>query len=124
MNTLNLRVASESFSADANGSVLDNSTLGVRSTNARSLDARIDASLFNASLGGLTVRINFALWLDNRFDDSRPRLAANEWIACVSVGAGADGIVPDHLASSVNSASSRARVFTFLSNACVVVGTV
>ena len=95
----------------------DNSAFGVRSANTRPLDTWVNATLFNTCLGCLTIRIDFAFWLDNRFDDSRSGLATDKWITRVTVRTRTDRIVSDDLTLSINSASSRTRVFTFLSNA-------
>ena len=66
LETLDLRIAGESFSADTDGSVLDNSTFGVRSANTGPLEARIDTTLFDTSLSGLTIGINFTFGFDDR----------------------------------------------------------
>lgn len=125
LETLDLRIASESFGADADRTVLDNSALGVGSANTGPLETRINTALFDASLSGLTVRIDFTFGLDNRcFDDSWSRLAPDERITSVAVGARANWVVANHLTASIYTASSWARVFTFLGDASLVVGTV
>ena len=121
---LNLRVSSESLGADADGPVLDNSALGVGSADGGPFDARVDATLFDAGLGRLAVRVHFALDLDDRLDDGRTRLAPDERIAGEAAGAGADGIVADDLAPGVESASAGTRIATALVDAGQIVGAI
>ncbi len=94
-----MRITDESFGTDTDGSVLDDSADGVAGANGRSLNTRIDTTLFDTGLGGLTIPIHFALWFDDRFDTSGSRLTTNERIARVSIGTGADWIVTDNLAT-------------------------
>jgi len=97
--TLYLRITDESFGTDTNGSVLDNSADGIAGANGRSLDTRINTTLFDTGLGSLTIPIHFAFRFNDGFDTSGSRLTTNEWIAGVSIGAGADWIVTDNLAT-------------------------
>lgn len=124
LETLDLRIAGETFSADADGPVLNDSALGVRCANAGPLDARIEATLFDTSLSCLAIRIDFAFGLDHRFDDGRTRLTSDERVASEAISAGADRVVSDHLTAGVDSASSWARISTFLGDTGHAVGTV
>jgi hypothetical protein len=125
LETLDLRIAGESFGADADGSVLDNSAFGVGSANTRTLEARIDTALFDASLSRLTIRIDFTFGLDDRrFNGSWSRLATDERIPSVAVRARANWVVANDLTASIETASSRARISTFLGDASLVVGAV
>jgi len=125
LETLDLRIAGESFGADADWTVLDNSAFGVGSANTGPLEARINTALFDASLSGLTVRIDFTFGLDDRcFNGSWSRLATDERITSVAVRARANWVVANDLTASIETASSRARIFTFLGDASIIVGTV
>ena len=120
-----MRIAGETFSADTDRSVLDNSAFGVRSANTGSLEARINTTLFDTSLSGLTIRIDFTFGLDDRcFNGSWSRLATDERITIVAVRARANWVVANDLTASIDSASSRTRIFALLCYASHVVGTV
>lgn len=66
LETLDLRISSESFSTHTDRAMLDNSAFGVWSTNTRSLEARINTTLFDTSLSSLAIGIDFAFRLDDR----------------------------------------------------------
>lgn len=112
-----MRVSSESFSANANRTMLNDTALGVGSADGRALDARILAALFDTGLSGLTIGVHLAL----RPDGHGARQAAHERIAGEPVGARADRVVIDHLAAGVDAARSRARILTTLGDARHVV---
>lgn len=119
-----MRISSESFCADTDGPVLDDATLSVWCANTRTLEARIDATLFDASLSCLTIRIDFTFWFDDSFDSYWSRLATDERIAREAISARADRVMADHLTLGVDSTSSRTRIFTFLCDTSHVVGTI
>lgn len=119
-----MRIAREALSADADGTVLDNSTLGIRGADCRSFQARIDAALFDTGLGGLAIGVDFAFRTDNRFDSSRSGKTTDKRIASVAASARADGIVTDDLATGIQAASTWAGIATFLRYTGQVVGTV
>lgn len=86
LETLDLWIACKPFSADTDGTVLDNSAFGVRGANAWPLDARIDTTLFNTGLSSLAIRVDFAFGFDNRCSDRNWfRLAFNERITSVAI---------------------------------------
>ena len=113
MDTLNFGIFSESFSADIDGPVLDDSAFRVGCANTRSLETRIDAALFDTSLSSLTIRIDFTFGFNNRFDDGRSRSTIDKWIANKAGSTGANRIMADDLTLSVGTASARTRIFAF-----------
>ena len=119
-----MRISGESFGADADWPVLDDSALCVRSANTGPLDAGIEATLFDTSLSGLTVRIDFTFGFDDWFYGDGSRLTTDERIASEAVSARADRIVAHHLASGIDTTSSRTRIFAFLRDTGHVVGTI
>lgn len=120
-----MRVSSESFSADTNWAMLDDTALGVGRTNGRSFKTRVDTALLNTSLSSLTVGIDLTFRFSNHwFNDSRTRLTTNEWIALVSVWTRTDGIVSNDLATGVNTTSSRTGIATSLIDTGQIVATI
>ena len=99
---------------------MNDATLGVRSADGWTLDARILTALLDTCLSGLAISINFTL----RTNGHRARLAAHERIAGEAVSARTDGVVVDDLTSGVDTARSRARILAALGDTGEVVGAV
>lgn len=114
-DTLELRISSESFRADADWAVLYDTALGIRSTNTHTVNAWIFALLLDASLILRTIRIDFAFWFDDGFNDGS-NSTLDKRISSIAERTRADRIVADNLTTSIDTACTRTRIATFLSD--------